>query len=242
MQNMVTYPLYDLDMTEFVPFKDPKSCYLYDLYAVVVSAPFSHPNQSCCEIQTRRSSPRIRKQTSRNSLTICSVTQNHFGTMGGGHYTATVKNERTKEWLYYDDSSVKTYAESEVVTRSAYILFYRRKDLALTSGLNAVVPRLNKTFFAGMPVRTRSGKDCYLIEYREGHPCPFVLGLGDGIVLYLRAEEIVADPDQEDLSSINNMFKSKRKADLKTLEEEEQNAGKRTDNKPKDKERNCRIF
>jgi len=34
---MVTYPLYDLDIGGFVPFKDPNTCYLYDLYAVVVS-------------------------------------------------------------------------------------------------------------------------------------------------------------------------------------------------------------
>mmetsp|Transcript_7782 Transcript_7782/g.9376 ORF Transcript_7782/g.9376 Transcript_7782/m.9376 type:complete len:88 (+) Transcript_7782:4694-4957(+) len=87
--------------------------------------------------------------------------------MTGGHYTATVKNERTQEWLYYDDSSVKTYAESDVVTRSAYILFYRRKDLT-NKPMSAVVPRLNKTMFAGMPVQTKDGKNCYLIEYREG--------------------------------------------------------------------------
>lgn len=37
MQNMITYPLYDLDMAEFVPFIDPKTCYMYDLFGVVVS-------------------------------------------------------------------------------------------------------------------------------------------------------------------------------------------------------------
>ena len=37
MQNMVTYPLYDFDMSPHVAFKDPKECYLYDLYGVVVS-------------------------------------------------------------------------------------------------------------------------------------------------------------------------------------------------------------
>ena len=37
MQNMVTYPLYDLDVSDFVPFKDPNACYSYDLYGVVVS-------------------------------------------------------------------------------------------------------------------------------------------------------------------------------------------------------------
>ena len=64
------------------------------------------------------------------TLFLFQFVQNHFGTMGGGHYTATVKNERTQEWLYYDDSHVKPYAECDVVTRSAYILFYRRKDLS----------------------------------------------------------------------------------------------------------------
>ena len=107
--------------------------------------------------------------------------------MGGGHYTATVKNERTQEWLYYDDSSVKPYAECDVVTRSAYILFYRRKDLS-QKAMSAVVPRLNRTFFCGMPIRTRSGLSCYLIEYREGHSCPLVLGLGDGIMIYTRED------------------------------------------------------
>ena len=37
MQNMITYPLYDLDVSPYVPFKDPNQCYLYDLYGVVVS-------------------------------------------------------------------------------------------------------------------------------------------------------------------------------------------------------------
>lgn len=37
MQNMVTYPLYDLDISDLVSFKDPNACYSYDLYGVVVS-------------------------------------------------------------------------------------------------------------------------------------------------------------------------------------------------------------
>ena len=130
--------------------------------------------------------------------------------MGGGHYTATVKNERTQEWLHYDDSSVRSCAECDVVARSAYILFYRRKDLA-GKPMTSVVPRLNRNFFPGMPVRTRSGHDCYLIEYRENHPCPLVLGLGAGITIYTKLDEILPDPDTEDLSSFNNMFKAAKK-------------------------------
>ena len=173
--------------------------------------------------------------------------QNHFGTMSGGHYTATVKNERTNEWLYYDDSSVKAYTESDVVTRSAYILFYRRKDL-VNKPMSAVVPRLNKTMFAGLPVKTKDGQDCYLIEYREGHEQPLVLGYGNSEVRCARLDEVEPDPDSEDLSSFNNMFKSKKKDVVKNLEEQEKKgqqqspAGPRKENKPKDKERDCSIF
>ena len=169
--------------------------------------------------------------------------------MGGGHYTATIKNERTQEWLYYDDSSVRSYAESDVVSRSAYILFYRRKDLA-QKPMSLVVPRLNKTFFTGMPIRTKQGWDCYLIEYREGHSCPLVLGMGDGIRIYTRLDQIVEDPDKEDLSTINSMFKPKKLNQMKTLEEAErkghdssqETASPYKKPKAKDKDSNCSIF
>ena len=143
--------------------------------------------------------------------------------MGGGHYTATVKNERTQEWLYYDDSSVKSYAESDVVTRSAYILFYRRKDL-VNKPMSAIVPRLNRTFFPGMPIKTKTGKDCYLREYRKNHQAPLVLGFGESEIIEARLDEVEPDPDKEDLSAINNMFKTSKKKEkelLKKAEEEE---------------------
>ena len=78
-----------------------------------------------------------------------------------------------------------------------------------------------------------------------------MLGLGDGIVLYLREDEVERDPDSEDLSSFNNMFKSKKKNELKALEESEKKgisaaagaaSSTRPQNKPKDKERDCSIF
>lgn len=55
---------------------------------------------------------------------------NHYGTMNRGHYMSTVRNERTGEWIQYDDSSCKLLTKfNEVHTNNAYILFYRRKDL-----------------------------------------------------------------------------------------------------------------
>jgi len=129
---------------------------------------------------------------------------NHYGEMGRGHYTAFVKNELTSEWLSYDDSSVRPVTESTVRSRSAYILFYKRKDLtAQKANFEKVIPRLNITKFAGMPVRTKySTKVGYLLEYREGHPCPYKVGMPSGLVLFLNAGSVQADPDSEDMSAV----------------------------------------
>jgi len=53
---------------------------------------------------------------------------NHYGSLGGGHYTAYAKNKTDEKWYKYDDSSVTKISEQSVRTSSAYVLFYRRKD------------------------------------------------------------------------------------------------------------------
>lgn len=50
---------------------------------------------------------------------------NHFGSMGGGHYTASARVNG--KWYNFNDSMVTPI--SEVVTAAGYILFYRRLDL-----------------------------------------------------------------------------------------------------------------
>ena len=59
--------------------------------------------------------------------------------------------------------------------------------------MHEVLPKLNVNFFTGMPVKMKHGPHCYLIEYREGHPCPLVLGCGQGVKMYLRMDQIEAD-------------------------------------------------
>ena len=130
--------------------------------------------------------------------------------MTGGHYIGVVKNDRTGEWLQYDDSRCTTINEDQVQTRAAYILFYRRKDL-VGKAMSDIVPTLNVTKFPGMPVHLRYGKVGYLIEYRKGHPCPYKVGLGANTILYVGEKSIERDPDSEDLSAVNNMFKKKWK-------------------------------
>lgn len=58
---------------------------------------------------------------------------NHFGGMGGGHYTAFCKNRVDAQWYDFDDSSVTPLRESKVVTPSAYLLFYQRSHSPTTT-------------------------------------------------------------------------------------------------------------
>ncbi|XP_043701545.1 ubiquitin carboxyl-terminal hydrolase 8-like isoform X3 [Telopea speciosissima] len=50
---------------------------------------------------------------------------NHYGGMGGGHYTAFV-HHGGNQWYDFDDSHVFPVSEDKIKTSAAYVLFYRR--------------------------------------------------------------------------------------------------------------------
>ncbi|EMS64211.1 Ubiquitin carboxyl-terminal hydrolase 8 [Triticum urartu] len=53
---------------------------------------------------------------------------NHYGSMGGGHYTAYVYNDGKKKWYDFDDRCVSGLEnEDSIKTSAAYVLFYRRE-------------------------------------------------------------------------------------------------------------------
>ena len=54
---------------------------------------------------------------------------NHFGGMGGGHYNAYCKMP-DGQWHCFDDSQVRPVNQSDIVSSSAYVLFYRRQHEA----------------------------------------------------------------------------------------------------------------
>eukprot|EP00980_Cylindrotheca_fusiformis_P018509 scaffold6124_cov122-Cylindrotheca_fusiformis.AAC.28 len=59
----------------------------------------------------------------------CYGVSNHYGGLGGGHYTAYILND-DGTWCYYDDTRVTTQVEiKEVVSDAAYVLYYRRRDV-----------------------------------------------------------------------------------------------------------------
>ncbi|XP_038706727.1 ubiquitin carboxyl-terminal hydrolase 8 isoform X1 [Tripterygium wilfordii] len=50
---------------------------------------------------------------------------NHYGSMGGGHYTAFVHHGGDR-WYDFDDSHVHPISQDKIKTSAAYVLFYRR--------------------------------------------------------------------------------------------------------------------
>lgn len=53
---------------------------------------------------------------------------NHYGGLGGGHYTAYAKNFVDDKWYYFDDSRVTEADPEDSITGAAYLLFYRRRS------------------------------------------------------------------------------------------------------------------
>ncbi|KAL8969770.1 MAG: hypothetical protein Q9183_001835, partial [Haloplaca sp. 2 TL-2023] len=54
---------------------------------------------------------------------------NHYGGLGGGHYTAYAQNFYDRTWYEYNDSQVtRRHNPQAVVNSAAYLLFYRRRS------------------------------------------------------------------------------------------------------------------
>lgn len=62
----------------------------------------------------------------------CYAVSNHYGSLGGGHYTAYTLDDNGT-WLHYDDSVVSE--ATKVITEAAYVLYYRRRDVKVGEDL-----------------------------------------------------------------------------------------------------------
>ena len=69
----------------------------------------------------------------------CYAVSNHFGGLGGGHYTAYILSD-DGTWCNYDDSHVTTNVDpTDVVSASAYVLYYRRRDVPIGQDSDVIV-------------------------------------------------------------------------------------------------------
>jgi hypothetical protein len=74
---------------------------------------------------------------------------NHFGGLGGGHYTANCKNFEDGKWYNYDDGRVSPAAESEL----SVSIFYRLpSDLLTHARTTCRAPRRTCCFTANGPL------------------------------------------------------------------------------------------
>ncbi len=51
---------------------------------------------------------------------------NHYGGLGGGHYTAYAKNKG--QWYDFNDSHVSKTSADSICGSGAYLLFYERRN------------------------------------------------------------------------------------------------------------------
>ncbi|KAG1703682.1 Ubiquitin carboxyl-terminal hydrolase 31 [Nymphon striatum] len=63
---------------------------------------------------------------------------NHHGNLQSGHYTAVCKNPTNKKWFLFDDTKLKPIDNyKDIITSSAYLLFYHKRNLISLSGSTA---------------------------------------------------------------------------------------------------------
>ena len=75
----------------------------------------------------------------------CYAVSNHYGGLGGGHYTAYALND-DGVWCHYDDSRITSHVEpSDVISQAAYVLYYRRRDVSAQINFEMIAAALNET-------------------------------------------------------------------------------------------------
>ncbi len=63
-----------------------------------------------------------------NSLyNLCAVTQ-QIGSLNGGHYVAQGLNHLNNKWYLYDDATVTSISEEDIITNNSYILYYEKSS------------------------------------------------------------------------------------------------------------------
>jgi len=107
-QTAVTYPLKELDMSEF----------FFDKYG---SAP--PPGLAVPAIQAERY----------GCIYDLIAVVRHSGGINGGHYVANCKNPVNNFWYEYDDDFVRRIPETSVQSNDAYLLFYKKRHSEISA-------------------------------------------------------------------------------------------------------------
>ncbi|CAD8158112.1 unnamed protein product [Paramecium pentaurelia] len=101
LETLVDFPINNLDMTDYV---------------INSRTPFEYHNEN----ETNNG-----ENNKQKVIYDLYAVSNHFGGLGGGHYTALAKNKFTNKWYNFDDSMVSEINETSIVSKSAYVLCYQ---------------------------------------------------------------------------------------------------------------------
>ena len=68
------------------------------------------------------------KKKVNNNLYDLFAVANHYGGLNGGHYISYCKNFLNNKWFEFNDSFISEIHQKKIVSSSAYLLFYKRKN------------------------------------------------------------------------------------------------------------------
>ncbi len=68
----------------------------------------------------------FKKKSDKSLLYDLYAISNHSGGMGGGHYTAYVKNFKNGKWYNMNDSSCSEARGGNLCSGRSYVLFYKK--------------------------------------------------------------------------------------------------------------------
>ncbi|CAD8192576.1 unnamed protein product [Paramecium octaurelia] len=112
LETFVDFPVRGLDLTEFILNKN---------------RPLDYDIETQQKEMIEEEFPGKREDDKKLLYDLYAVS-NHFGGMGGGHYTAFGKNHLNGKWYNFDDAQVNEVDEDQIVSKNAYVLFYKRRS------------------------------------------------------------------------------------------------------------------
>ncbi|CAB0042422.1 unnamed protein product, partial [Trichogramma brassicae] len=127
---LVDFPLYGFDMTPHLARNGVQS--------QSIPLPSHHTVSNGNGLGTLGWSPWKKPRARPNNLhkydetvyDLYAICNHHGQDLQGGHYTAYCRNPYDTQWYCFDDTRVEAVNETNLVTNSAYMLFYQRQSLS----------------------------------------------------------------------------------------------------------------
>lgn len=128
---LVDFPLYGFDMTPHLAHSGIQSHNIANLGGIGWS-PWKKPRPR----QQQHQQQNISKYDD-NIYDLYAICNHHGQDLQGGHYTAFCRNPYDTQWYCFDDTRVEAVTEPNLITNSAYMLFYQKRQNNSTGNSSA---------------------------------------------------------------------------------------------------------